>query len=140
MNLAKYTLLLLTLVFSAQSYAILPPLQQIDAFKVISLEGEDIPWVLGWKLLSLRIVAPLAGRRFGGDVLSVVADRGDGHAGRGRRPRMEHSDCAGERGDSCRTSLVHRPEELSPFAMVSLRYSMSFKGVSCSKHQTQSLS
>ena len=61
MNLAKYTLLLLTLVFSAQSYAILPPLQQIDAFKVISLEGEDIPWVLGWKLDELSLAAMVDG-------------------------------------------------------------------------------
>ncbi|MEE2732352.1 MAG: hypothetical protein VYA55_16145 [Pseudomonadota bacterium] len=38
-----------------------PPLQPIDAFKVIAMEGEDIPWVLGWKLEELSLAAMVDG-------------------------------------------------------------------------------
>ncbi|MCP5017170.1 hypothetical protein [Ketobacter alkanivorans] len=61
MNLAKYTVLLLVLIFSTQSFALIPPLRQIDAFKVISVEGEDVPWVLGWSLDELSLAAMVDG-------------------------------------------------------------------------------
>lgn len=61
MKLTKYTLLLLTLLFSSQSFALLPPLRQIDAFKVISIEGEDMPWVLGWGVDELSLAAMVDG-------------------------------------------------------------------------------
>ncbi len=61
MNLVKYILLLLSLTISAQCYALLPPLHQIDAFKVITLEGEDVPWVLGWQLEELSLAAMVDG-------------------------------------------------------------------------------
>ena len=61
MHSAKYVLLLLSLIISTQSYALLPPLRQIDAFKVITLEGEDVPWILGWKLEELSLASMVDG-------------------------------------------------------------------------------
>lgn len=61
MNLTKYAIVLLTVLFSTQSFALVPPLRQIDAFKVISVEGEDIPWVLGWGLDELSLAAMVDG-------------------------------------------------------------------------------
>ncbi|RLU03605.1 MAG: hypothetical protein D9N11_03295 [Ketobacter sp.] len=61
MNLTKYVLALLCLMISVQSYALLPPLRQIDAFKVITVEAEDIPWVLGWRLEELSLAAMVDG-------------------------------------------------------------------------------
>lgn len=61
MNTVKYCLPLLSILISIQCYAQLPPLRQIDAFKVITLEGEDIPWILGWKLDELSLAAMVDG-------------------------------------------------------------------------------
>ncbi|MBA54553.1 MAG: hypothetical protein CMK89_08875 [Pseudomonadales bacterium] len=61
MNKVKYALLLLFLINTARCYALLPPLSQIDAFKVITLEGEDIPWVIGWNLEELSLAAMVDG-------------------------------------------------------------------------------
>lgn len=61
MNIVIYTLILLSLIVSSQCFAMLPPLRQIDAFKVITLEGEDIPWILGWKLEELSLAAMVDG-------------------------------------------------------------------------------
>jgi hypothetical protein len=61
MNLTKYTILLLCLIFSAPSFSLAPPLRQIDAFKVISIEGDDIPWIIGVSLDELSLAAMVDG-------------------------------------------------------------------------------
>lgn len=61
MNIAIPTLLLLSMTISVHCHAMLPPLQPIDAFKVITLEGEDIPWILGLKLEELSLAAMVDG-------------------------------------------------------------------------------
>ncbi|RLU00327.1 hypothetical protein [Ketobacter sp.] len=61
MNMVKFWLLLIPLTHSALVLAMPPPLQPIDAFKVISLDGEDIPWVLDWKLDELSLAAMVDG-------------------------------------------------------------------------------
>ena len=54
-------LALASLTVSTQCWALLPPLHQIDAFKAVTVDGEDIPWVLGWKLEELSLAAMVDG-------------------------------------------------------------------------------
>lgn len=61
MNLLKYGALILGIFMTSSSYALLPSLQQIDAFKVITIEGEDMPWALGLPVEDLSLAAMLDG-------------------------------------------------------------------------------
>lgn len=61
MNLLKLALLLLGSIVSAASFALAPPLKQIDAFKIITIEGEDIPQILGLPLEQLSLAAMIDG-------------------------------------------------------------------------------
>ena len=46
MKLSKFAAMVIGLLVSAQSMALTPPLHSIDAFKVITIEGEDMPSAL----------------------------------------------------------------------------------------------
>ena len=61
MNLVKYAVLLVGFVLPSVSFALAPPLRQIDAFKVITVEGEDMPWSLGLPIEELSLAAMLDG-------------------------------------------------------------------------------
>lgn len=57
----KNFVLLLGLLISINGYALTPPLHKIDAFKVISIEGEDMPSALGLTLDELSLAAMVDG-------------------------------------------------------------------------------
>ncbi len=61
MTLIRTAVFFLLIAITCQSYALLPPLRQIDAFKVITVEGEDMPWVLGLPLNELSLAAMVDG-------------------------------------------------------------------------------
>jgi len=48
-------------LFSNIGYALTPPLQPIDAFKIITIEGEDAPGLLGLQLEQLSLAAMIDG-------------------------------------------------------------------------------
>jgi len=53
----RLTGILLGLFLAANAMAMMPPLSSIDAFKVITLEGEDMPFAVGKNLESLSLAA-----------------------------------------------------------------------------------
>ncbi len=61
MNPVKYVVLLVAVVLPNFSFAQNPPLRQIDAFKVITIEGEDLPSSLGLPIEELSLAAMLDG-------------------------------------------------------------------------------
>lgn len=61
MKFPKYVLLLVGFLLSTSGFALTPPLHKIDAFKVITIEGEDIPSAIGLSLGELSLAAMVDG-------------------------------------------------------------------------------
>ena len=61
MKFANIFLFIFPLAIETLSYADQHPANPIDTYKVITLEGEDIPWILGWKLEEISLAAMIDG-------------------------------------------------------------------------------
>lgn len=57
----KIILMLLSFLFSSPLWAMLPPLPTTEAFKVVTIEGEDLPSVVGLPLEQLSLAAMVDG-------------------------------------------------------------------------------
>ena len=61
MKLSKFAAMVIGLLVSAQSLALTPPLHSIDAFKVITIDGEDMPSALDLSIDDLSLAAMVDG-------------------------------------------------------------------------------